>query len=90
MIRGRKKISTGFMVSFDSQRGATLIEYILLISLLAISSLAAISFVGNQAGDEFTVIAANLNTDSVWGLSAPSAGGGAEGVGGPGVGVGSD
>lgn len=36
-----------------TERGASMVEYILLVALIALAVLAAVSFLGNQAKDTF-------------------------------------
>jgi pilus assembly protein Flp/PilA len=43
-----------------SQRGATLVEYALLVSLVALMCAGAISFMGDAAGSKLSTVAASI------------------------------
>ena len=44
-----------------SERGASLVEYALLVALIAVVCIAAISFVGTQASTKFSKVGSNLS-----------------------------
>ena len=44
-----------------SERGASLVEYALLLALIAVVCILAITFLGNQADEKFSEIGSNLD-----------------------------
>ncbi len=40
----------------DSDRGASLVEYALLVALIAVVCIAAVTFLGNSASDKFSAV----------------------------------
>jgi pilus assembly protein Flp/PilA len=45
----------------DSERGASLVEYALLVALIAVVCIAAISLLGNSASGKFSTVANSIN-----------------------------
>ena len=45
----------------DDDRGATLVEYVLLVALIAVVCIVAISFLGNAASTKFSSVGNNLS-----------------------------
>jgi len=45
----------------DDDRGATLVEYVLLVALIAVVCIVAISFLGTQASSKFSSVGNNLS-----------------------------
>ena len=45
----------------ESERGASLVEYALLVALIAVVCIGAVTFLGNAAGDEFSTIGSSIN-----------------------------
>jgi pilus assembly protein Flp/PilA len=43
-----------------TERGASLVEYALLVALIAVVCIAAITFIGNQASDKFSEVGNSL------------------------------
>ena len=43
-----------------TERGASLVEYALLVALIAVVCIAAITFIGNQASDKFSQVGNSL------------------------------
>jgi pilus assembly protein Flp/PilA len=43
-----------------SERGASLVEYVLLVSLIAVVCIAAITFLGNNASTKFSSVGSSL------------------------------
>jgi pilus assembly protein Flp/PilA len=43
-----------------SERGASLVEYALLVALIAVVCILAITFVGNRANDKFSSVGSSL------------------------------
>jgi pilus assembly protein Flp/PilA len=44
-----------------TERGASLVEYALLVALIAVVCIVAISFVGGEARDKFSEVGSKLN-----------------------------
>jgi pilus assembly protein Flp/PilA len=51
-----------FMQILRDEEGASLVEYILLVALVAVVSIAAITFLGKSARDKFDFTAKTINT----------------------------
>jgi pilus assembly protein Flp/PilA len=47
--------------SFKDERGASMVEYALLVVLIAIIAILAITFAGNQVSDTFSEIGSSLS-----------------------------
>jgi pilus assembly protein Flp/PilA len=45
----------------QSERGASLVEYALLVALIAVVCIAAVSFLGGEVEDEFSRVGNSLN-----------------------------
>jgi len=45
----------------DDDRGASLVEYALLVALIAVVCIAAISLLGGSAADKFSTVSNSLN-----------------------------
>ena len=45
----------------DEERGASMVEYALLVVLIAIIAIVAITLAGNEISNTFSIIASNLN-----------------------------
>jgi pilus assembly protein Flp/PilA len=43
-----------------TERGASLVEYVLLVSLIAVVCIAAISFLGNSASTKFSSVGSSI------------------------------
>jgi pilus assembly protein Flp/PilA len=43
-----------------SERGASLVEYVLLVSLIAVVCIAAITFLGGSAKDKFNTVGSSI------------------------------
>lgn len=43
-----------------TERGASLVEYVLLVSLIAVVCIAAITFLGNSAEDKFNEVGSTI------------------------------
>ncbi|HVT77975.1 MAG TPA: Flp family type IVb pilin [Acidimicrobiales bacterium] len=43
-----------------TERGASLVEYVLLVSLIAVVCIAAISFLGSSAKDKFSSVGSSI------------------------------
>jgi pilus assembly protein Flp/PilA len=44
----------------DDERGASLVEYALLVALIAVVCIAAITFIGNSASDNFSEVGESI------------------------------
>ena len=45
----------------DDERGASLVEYALLVALIAVVCIVAITFLGNSASSKFNTVGSSLN-----------------------------
>lgn len=45
----------------ESDRGASLVEYALLVALIAVVCIGAVTFLGGEAADEFSTIGNSIN-----------------------------
>lgn len=45
----------------SSERGASLVEYALLVALIAVVCIGAVTFLGNAAADEFSTVGNSIN-----------------------------
>ena len=45
----------------SSERGASLVEYALLVALIAVVCIGAVTFLGREAADEFSTIGNSIN-----------------------------
>lgn len=48
----------------DTERGASLVEYALLVALIAVVCIAAISFLGKEASSKFSSVGTAINQAS--------------------------
>lgn len=55
------QILPAFMAILRDEEGASLVEYILLVALVAVVSIAAITFLGKSARDKFDFTAKTIN-----------------------------
>ena len=53
-------IKTWLQAQAKTERGASLVEYALLVALIAVVCIAAITFIGNQASDKFSEVGNSL------------------------------
>jgi pilus assembly protein Flp/PilA len=62
MISTYEFLATWLRARFsDSERGASLVEYALLVALIAIVCIVAITALGGKASENFSKTASNLN-----------------------------
>ncbi len=54
-------LKTWIQARIKSDRGASLVEYALLVALIAVVCIVAISFLGNEASKEFQSVGSSLN-----------------------------
>ncbi len=57
-------LKTWLQARIDSDRGASLVEYALLVALIAVVCIAAISFLGGAASDQFDRIGDEIGSAS--------------------------
>ena len=53
-------LKTWIQARIKSDRGASLVEYALLVALIAVVCIVAITFLGNAASDEFESVGSSL------------------------------
>ena len=46
----------------DSERGASLVEYALLVALIAVVCIVAVSFLGKSASSKFTTVGSSIGS----------------------------
>ena len=54
-------LSTWLQSKMDSERGASLVEYALLVALIAVVCIAAINIIGGEAKDAFSSVGNELS-----------------------------
>ncbi len=54
-------VSAWLKARFESERGASLVEYALLVALIAVVCIGAVTFLGREAADEFSTIGNSIN-----------------------------
>ena len=54
-------LSTWLQSKVDSERGASLVEYALLVALIAVVCIVAITFLGDTASSKFTTIGNSID-----------------------------
>ena len=54
-------LATWLRARFDEERGASLVEYALLVALIAVVCIAAISLLGGNASTKFSSVANSIN-----------------------------
>ena len=53
-------LKTWIQARVKSERGASLVEYALLVALIAIVCIVAITFIGDSASDSFSEVGSNI------------------------------
>jgi pilus assembly protein Flp/PilA len=61
MMTSVEFLATWLRARFDDERGASLVEYALLVALIAVVCIAAITLLGNNASDKFSSVAGSIN-----------------------------
>jgi pilus assembly protein Flp/PilA len=61
MITSVEFLATWLRARFDDDRGASLVEYALLVALIAVVCIAAITLLGNNASSKFNSAASSIN-----------------------------
>ncbi len=54
-------ISAWLKARVDSERGASLVEYALLVALIAVVCIGAVTFLGREAADNFSTVGNSIN-----------------------------
>src|SRR3977135_716210 len=60
MITSYEFLATWLRARFDEERGASLVEYALLVALIAVVCIAAITLLGNNASTKFSTVAGSI------------------------------
>jgi pilus assembly protein Flp/PilA len=55
-------LSTWLQSKIDSERGASLVEYALLVALIAVVCIIAVTFLGHSASSKFDTVANSINS----------------------------
>lgn len=55
-----EKIDTSLLHSEENQRGASLVEYALLVALIAVVAIAAVRTLGNTVSQQFSAVSSRL------------------------------
>jgi len=53
-------LSTWLQSKIDSERGASLVEYALLVALIAVVCIIAVTFLGQNASSKFDTVASSI------------------------------
>ena len=61
MITSFEFLATWLRARMDEERGASLVEYALLVALIAVVCIAAISLLGGSAATKFSTVAGSIN-----------------------------
>ena len=61
MITSYDFLATWLRARFDDERGASLVEYALLVALIAVVCIAAITLLGGNASQKFNSVATSIN-----------------------------
>jgi pilus assembly protein Flp/PilA len=63
MITTYDFIATWLRSRFDDEKGASLVEYALLVALIAIVCIVAIQFLGGAASSKFDTVGSSINAN---------------------------
>jgi len=61
MITSFEFLANWLRARIDDERGASLVEYALLVALIAVVCIAAISLLGGNASSKFNSVASSIN-----------------------------
>jgi pilus assembly protein Flp/PilA len=61
MMTSYEFLATWLRARFDEERGASLVEYALLVALIAVVCIAAVTLLGNSASSKFESVSNSLN-----------------------------
>ena len=64
MLTSYEFVSAWMQARCKSDRGASLVEYALLVALIAVVCILAITFLGNSASSKFESVGTSINTAS--------------------------
>jgi pilus assembly protein Flp/PilA len=62
MLTSYQFLTTWLRARIDEERGASLVEYALLVALIAVVCIAAITLLGNNASTKFDTVAQSIGT----------------------------
>lgn len=54
-------LATWLKAKTETERGASLVEYALLVALIAVVCIGAVTFLGNEAADNFSDVGNSIN-----------------------------
>lgn len=54
-------LKTWLVAHCKTERGASLVEYALLVALIAVVCIGAVTFIGNNANDKFSEVGSEIN-----------------------------
>jgi pilus assembly protein Flp/PilA len=60
MITSYEFLATWLRARFDDEKGASLVEYALLVALIAVVCIAAVTLLGNNASSKFDSVASSI------------------------------
>ena len=61
MITSYEFLATWLRARFDDEKGASLVEYALLVALIAVVCIAAVTLLGKNASSKFDSVANSIN-----------------------------
>ena len=61
MITSYQFLNDWVQANIDSERGASLVEYALLVALIAVVCIAAVTTLGQSASSKFSTVGASIN-----------------------------
>ena len=61
MITSYEVLATWLRARFDDEKGASLVEYALLVALIAVVCIAAVTLLGKNASTKFDSVGSSIN-----------------------------
>ena len=61
MITSYQFLATWLRARFDDEKGASLVEYALLVALIAVVCIAAVTLLGKNASSKFDSVGSSIN-----------------------------
>jgi pilus assembly protein Flp/PilA len=61
MITSYEFLATWLRARFDDEKGASLVEYALLVALIAVVCIAAVTLLGKNASSKFDSVGSSIN-----------------------------
>src|SRR5436190_22460004 len=61
MITSYEFLATWLRARFDDEKGASLVEYALLVALIAVVCIAAVTLLGKDASSKFSTVGASID-----------------------------